>query len=91
MNLNIEPFFFLAGLLILCCSNFTEIFDVDWFISSLSKDVKIIKQLPEKGGKGVGKPYRMRVPRKCSARCYQNRVLPALMKKHVSANVRLLF
>ncbi|KAK9286481.1 hypothetical protein L1049_014879 [Liquidambar formosana] len=25
----------------------------------------------------------MRVPRKCTPRCYQNRVLPALMKRHV--------
>ncbi|KAK8956419.1 hypothetical protein KSP40_PGU019841 [Platanthera guangdongensis] len=31
-------------------SDFTEIFDVDWFISYLSRDVKIIKQLPRKGG-----------------------------------------
>ncbi|XP_043715082.1 O-fucosyltransferase 16-like [Telopea speciosissima] len=64
------------------CSNFSEIFDVDWFISFLSNDVKIIKQLPRKGGK-VLTPYTMRVPRKCTARCYQNRVLPVLLKKRV--------
>ncbi|KAE8690572.1 hypothetical protein F3Y22_tig00110894pilonHSYRG00004 [Hibiscus syriacus] len=46
-------------------SNFSEIFDVDWFISSLSKDVKIIKQLPKRRGKSWT-PYTMRVPRKCS-------------------------
>ncbi|XP_077231328.1 O-fucosyltransferase 16-like isoform X2 [Tasmannia lanceolata] len=62
-------------------SNFSEIFDVDWFISFLSKDVKIIKQLPKKGGKVVT-PYTMRVPRKCTPRCYQNRVLPVLLKRH---------
>lgn len=62
-------------------SNFGEIFDVDWFISSLSKDVKIIKKLPEKDGK-VWTPYNMRVPRKCNKKCYENRVLPALNKKH---------
>ncbi|KAA8537424.1 hypothetical protein F0562_026889 [Nyssa sinensis] len=62
-------------------SNFSEIFDVDWFISSLSKDVKIVKQLPRRGGK-TWIPYTMRVPRKCSDRCYQNRVLPNLLKKH---------
>jgi len=56
-------------------SNFSEIFDVDWFISFLSKDVKIIRQLPRKRGK-LMTPYTMRVPRKCSERCYQNRVLP---------------
>lgn len=64
-------------------SNFSEIFDVDWFISSLSKDVEIIKQLPMKGGK-VLTPHSMRVPRKCTPKCYQSRVLPVLNKKHVS-------
>ncbi|KAK3132754.1 hypothetical protein QOZ80_6AG0527270 [Eleusine coracana subsp. coracana] len=63
-------------------SNFSEIFDIDWFISSLAKDVKIIKEPPAKGGKAM-KPYKMRVPRKCTPRCYLNRVLPALLKKHV--------
>lgn len=65
------------------CSNFTEIFDVDWFISFLSKDVKIIKEIPRKDGKA---PYRMRVPRKCTQSCYEKRVLPALLKKHVSVH-----
>ncbi|PQP91533.1 uncharacterized protein Pyn_12807 [Prunus yedoensis var. nudiflora] len=60
-------------------SNFDEIFDVDWFISSLSKDVEIIKQLPTKGGKPMS-PYSMRVPRKCNAKCYQNRLVPVLNK-----------
>ncbi|XP_068645628.1 O-fucosyltransferase 16 [Aristolochia californica] len=63
-------------------SDFEEIFDVDWFISFLSNDVKIIKQVPRKGGKIMGF-YNMRVPRKCTQRCYQNRVLPVLLKKHV--------
>ncbi|XP_018678386.2 O-fucosyltransferase 16 isoform X2 [Musa acuminata AAA Group] len=64
-------------------SNFGDIFDVNWFISFLSKDVKIIKELPKKGGKPFRGPYTMRVPRKCTPRCYQNRVLPVLLKKHV--------
>ncbi|MQM11728.1 hypothetical protein Taro_044638 [Colocasia esculenta] len=64
-------------------SDFSEIFDVDWFISSLSKDVKIIKQLPRKGGKAFDTPYTMRVPRKCTPKCYQNRVLPVLLRRHV--------
>ncbi|XP_061969534.1 O-fucosyltransferase 16-like [Populus nigra] len=62
-------------------SDFSEIFDVDWYISSLSKDVKIIKSLPKRGGK-TWIPRNMRVPRKCSERCYQNRILPALLKRH---------
>ncbi|KAL0383862.1 UNVERIFIED_CONTAM: O-fucosyltransferase 16 [Sesamum radiatum] len=32
-------------------SNFSEIFDIDWFITYLSNDVKIIKELPPKAGK----------------------------------------
>ncbi|GLT96887.1 hypothetical protein SLE2022_144790 [Rubroshorea leprosula] len=62
-------------------SNFGEIFDVDWFISSLMKDVMIIKELPSKRGK-VWAPYNMRVPRKCNRKCYENQVLPVLNKKH---------
>lgn len=65
------------------CSNFTEIFDVDWFISSLSKDVKIVMQPPTMGGKVVT-PFSTRVPRKCTPKCYQDRILPVLNKKHVS-------
>ncbi|PON90444.1 O-fucosyltransferase [Trema orientale] len=62
-------------------SNFSQIFDINWFISTLAKDVKIIKELPRKGGK-TWTPYTMRVPRKCSERCYTNRVLPVLLKRH---------
>lgn len=75
------------GFLVLCCcSDFAEIFDVEWFISFLSRDVKIIKKLPRKDGKTINGPYTMRVPRKCTPKCYQTRVLPLLMKKHVSVN-----
>ncbi|KAK4562022.1 hypothetical protein RGQ29_004754 [Quercus rubra] len=62
-------------------SEFAEIFDVDQFISFLSKDVKIVKEIPPNGGK-VLSPYTMRVPRKCNPKCYQSRVLPVLIKKH---------
>ncbi|KAG4211202.1 hypothetical protein ERO13_A02G084000v2 [Gossypium hirsutum] len=62
-------------------SDFTDIFDVDWFISFLSKDVKIIKQLPKRGWR-TWTPYTMRVPRKCSERCYLNHVLLVLLKRH---------
>jgi len=66
------------------CSNFSEIFDVDWFASYLSNDVKIIKQLPSSKGKKALSAYSLRVPRKCSERCYINRILPVLVKKRVS-------
>ncbi|XP_024970278.1 O-fucosyltransferase 6-like isoform X2 [Cynara cardunculus var. scolymus] len=61
-------------------STFSEIFDVDWFISHLSRDVKIIRELPHKGGRKWS-PYSTRVPRKCNERCYHIRVLPLFSKK----------
>ena len=70
------------------CSDFAQIFDVDWFISFLSKDVTIIKQLHAKGGKALN-PYRMRVPRKCTPTCYLTKVLPVLNKKHVSVMLKV--
>ncbi|KAL2476935.1 O-fucosyltransferase family protein [Forsythia ovata] len=62
-------------------SNFSEIFDVDWFMTYLSKDVKIIKQLPER----VGKVITTRAPRKCTPNCYETRISPIFNKKHVQA------
>ncbi|KAI3464706.1 hypothetical protein Pfo_021369 [Paulownia fortunei] len=62
-------------------SNFSEIFDVDWFISYLVKDVKVIKELPRRRGQ-IWNPYTMRVPRKCNEHCYISRLVPVLSKKH---------
>ncbi|KAK8304147.1 hypothetical protein V6Z12_D04G201300 [Gossypium hirsutum] len=58
-------------------SCFAEIFDVNWFISYLSRDVEIIKELPPKGCK-AWIPRTIRVPRKCDPTCYETRVLPVL-------------
>ncbi|XP_021723162.1 uncharacterized protein At1g04910-like [Chenopodium quinoa] len=58
-------------------SNFEDIFDINWFISFLSNDVKILKELPS-----GPKVTTMRVPRKCNERCYEKRVLPVIMKRH---------
>ncbi|KAL6882626.1 hypothetical protein ACP4OV_011316 [Aristida adscensionis] len=63
-------------------SDFSEIFDVDSFISSLSNDVNIVRNVPDRNGKAPT-PYKMRIPRKCTPKCYESRVLPALLKKHV--------
>ncbi|GFP86942.1 uncharacterized protein at1g04910 [Phtheirospermum japonicum] len=62
-------------------SNFSEIFDIDWFISYLGKDVKVIKELPRRRGQ-IWSPYTMRVPRKCNEHCYISRLVPVLSKKH---------
>ncbi|GAB2210446.1 hypothetical protein Droror1_Dr00015712 [Drosera rotundifolia] len=64
-------------------SDFADIFDADWFISFLSNDVKVVKDIPKHGRKSIS-PYRMRVPRKCNERCYEKRVLPVLMKRHAA-------
>ncbi|XP_010436932.1 PREDICTED: uncharacterized protein At1g04910-like [Camelina sativa] len=65
-------------------SNFEEIFDIDWFISHLSKDVKIIKELPKEEQSRISSSLQsIRVPRKCTPSCYLQRVLPILNKKHV--------
>ncbi|KAL8128754.1 LOW QUALITY PROTEIN: hypothetical protein V2J09_017909, partial [Rumex salicifolius] len=60
-------------------SNFEDIFDIDQYISYLSNDVKIIKELP----KNAPKPHTVHIPRKCSENCYNKRVLPVLNKRHV--------
>ncbi|EOA18388.1 hypothetical protein CARUB_v10006918mg [Capsella rubella] len=65
-------------------SNFEEIFDIDWFISHLSKDVKIVKELPKEEQSKISSSLQsIRVPRKCTPSCYLQRVLPILNKKHV--------
>lgn len=64
-------------------SNFNDIFDVDWFISSLLKDVTIVKKLPESVKQEIDRPYSMRVPRKSTPHFYKTRVLPVLQGRHV--------
>ncbi|MCO5600870.1 hypothetical protein L7F22_054987 [Adiantum nelumboides] len=59
-------------------SNFSDIFDEDWFISTLAQDVKIIKELPPKFNYKV---YSMRVPRRCKTEYFISKILPILRKK----------
>lgn len=68
------------------CSNFSELFDTEWFITFLRNDVRIVKELPEMGGNFVA-PYTVRVPRKCTPKCYEDRVLPVLVRKRVSLHM----
>ncbi|KAG9132024.1 hypothetical protein Leryth_017800 [Lithospermum erythrorhizon] len=66
-------------------SEFSDIFDVHWFFSYLSKDVKIVKRVPEKVMRSMDKPpYTMRVPRKSEPDYYLEQVLPLLLKRRVS-------
>ncbi|KAL3647296.1 O-fucosyltransferase 29 [Castilleja foliolosa] len=65
-------------------SDFVNIFDVDWFISYLSKDVPIVKRVPEKVMRSMDRPpYTMRVPRKSEPGYYLEQVLPILLRRHV--------
>lgn len=61
-----------------------NIFDVNWFISSLAKDVTIVRKVPDKFMRSMEKPpYTMRVPRKSPPEYYLDQVLPILLRRHV--------
>ncbi|KAL3499612.1 hypothetical protein ACH5RR_038705 [Cinchona calisaya] len=65
-------------------SDFLNIFDVDWFISYLAKDVTIVKRVPERVMRSMEKPpYTMRVPRKSEPEYYLDQVLPILLRRAV--------
>lgn len=67
------------------CSDFSDIFDVDWFISYLSKDVTIVKRIPYEVMLSMDKlPWTMRAPRKSVPEFYIDEVLPILMRRRVS-------
>ncbi|KAF0894084.1 hypothetical protein E2562_033963 [Oryza meyeriana var. granulata] len=63
-------------------SDFSDIFDVDWFISYLSKDVTIVKSIPYEVMMSMDKlPWTMRAPRKSMPDFYIDEVLPILMRR----------
>lgn len=65
-------------------SDFANIFDVDWFISFLAKDIPVVKRVPDKYMRSLEKPpYTMRVPRKSEPKYYLDEVLPILLRRHV--------
>lgn len=69
----------------LACSDFINIFDVDWFISTLAKDVTIVRRVPDKVMRSMEKPpYTMRVPRKSAPEYYLDQVLPILLRRRVT-------
>ncbi|XP_022719103.1 uncharacterized protein At1g04910-like isoform X1 [Durio zibethinus] len=65
-------------------SDFVNIFDVNWFISYLAKDVTVVKRVPDKFMRSMEKPpYTMRVPRKSPPEYYLDQVLPILKRRRV--------
>ncbi|XP_078448135.1 O-fucosyltransferase family protein [Wolffia australiana] len=63
-------------------SDFADVFDADWFISALSKDVKIVKRIPDKVMRRMERPpYTMRIPRRSPPEYYLNFVLPILLRR----------
>ncbi|KAK1303306.1 Uncharacterized protein QJS10_CPB11g00330 [Acorus calamus] len=71
-------------------SDFADIFDVKWFTSSLLRDIRIVKKIPDKVMRLMEKPpYTMRVPRKSAPEYYLDEVLPILRRRHVRRAVQL--
>ncbi|MFS7962459.1 putative GDP-fucose protein O-fucosyltransferase [Helianthus anomalus] len=65
-------------------SDFANIFDVDWFISFLAKDIQVVKRIPDKYMRALEKlPYTKLVPRKSEPQYYLDEVLPTLLRRHV--------
>ncbi|TVU01424.1 hypothetical protein EJB05_53137 [Eragrostis curvula] len=65
-------------------SEFSDIFDVDWFISYLSRDVSVVKRIPYEVMMSMDKlPWTMRAPRKSMPDFYTSEVLPILMRRRV--------
>ncbi|CAL0331155.1 unnamed protein product [Lupinus luteus] len=65
-------------------SDFINIFDVNWFVTYLAKDIPIVKRVPDKVMRSMEKPpYTMRVPRKSEPEYYLNQVLPILLRRQV--------
>ncbi|VAH50723.1 unnamed protein product [Triticum turgidum subsp. durum] len=63
-------------------SEFSDIFDTDWFISYLSKDVTVVKRIPYEVMISMDKlPWTMRAPRKSMPEFYIDEVLPILMRR----------
>ncbi|WOL05643.1 hypothetical protein Cni_G14372 [Canna indica] len=63
-------------------SDFENVFDVDWFISSLSKDITVVKRIPDKVMRSMEKPpYTMRPPRRSTPEYYLDQVLPILLRR----------
>lgn len=65
-------------------SDFINIFDVNWFIAYLAKDITIVKRVPDRLMRSMEKPpYTMRVPRKSEPEYYVDQVLPILLRRQV--------
>lgn len=65
-------------------SEFSDIFDTDWFISYLSKDVTVVKRIPYEVMISMDKlPWTMRAPRKSMPEFYIDEVLPILMRRRL--------
>lgn len=74
------------------CSDFANIFDVNWFITYLAKDITIVKRVPDKIMRSMEKPpYTMRVPRKSEPEYYLDQVLPILSRRRVYLDTCLKF
>ena len=69
------------------CSNFSDIFDIEWFITSLQPYLSIIKELPANLPILEDRIFSIRVPRRCTADYYRKKVLP-ILQKHKVGNLK---
>lgn len=62
-------------------SNFSDVFDVDWFIASLAPDVNILKEIPARLRITREMLYSTRAPRRSEPEYYTRYILPLLKRK----------
>lgn len=62
-------------------SNFSDIFDLEWFIAALAPDLVIVKEVPAKLKIARELLYSTRAPRKCEPQYYIRNILPLLKRK----------
>ncbi|KAH7297481.1 hypothetical protein KP509_26G071200 [Ceratopteris richardii] len=62
-------------------SNFSDIFDVEWFTASLAPDVNILKEIPARSKIKREMLYSTRAPRRSEPEYYIRYILPLLKRK----------
>lgn len=81
--------FFLTDVISLVCySNFSDIFDVEWFIATLAPDVHILKEIPRRLRITREMLYSTRAPRRSEPEHYIRYILPLLRRKKVCVCAR---
>ena len=67
---------------VLFYSNFSDIFDIEWFIATLAPDVQILKEVPSRLRITREMLYSTRAPRRSEPEHYIRSILPLLRRKN---------